>query len=209
VGLQPPLSGGCGVAGDREVVVRDGAGVATASGREPGEAAAGAWIRAAEVSPQGGVGAAERGRPYAFADCVSPAGAAICREYRRKCEHPRVMVAVSAICAETEEEAWRISASSRMAFMMLRQGQLIAVPPIDTALAYFREQGLRHDALPAGRRAIIGSPSTVRAGIQAVADEYGAEEVMIVTITHGREARKRSYELTAHETGTAGLEHSR
>ena len=150
-------------------------------------------------SPQSGMWAAETGLPYAFADFISPGGAAICREYRANCANPRVMVAVSATCAETDEEAWRISASSRMAFMLLRQGQLVAVPPVETALAYFAEQGLAHDALPPGRRAIIGSPSTVRAGLEAVAEEYGAEEVMIVTITYEHEARKRSYELIARE----------
>jgi luciferase family oxidoreductase group 1 len=150
-------------------------------------------------SPQSGIWAAETGLPYAFADFINPNGAEICREYRETCKNPRVMVAVSAICAETDEEAWRISASSRMAFMLLRQGQLVSVPPIERALAFFAEQGLPHDALPPGRRAIIGSPSTVRAGLEAVADEYGAEEVMIVTITHEHEARKRSYELIAQE----------
>jgi len=150
-------------------------------------------------SPQSGIWAAETGLPYAFADFISPNGAAICREYRQTCATPRVMVAVSAICAETDEEAWRISASSRMAFMLLRQGQVLEVPSIEKSLAFFKEQGLPHDALPPGRRAIIGSPATVRAGLEAVADEYGAEEVMIVTITHEHEARKRSYELIAQE----------
>lgn len=150
-------------------------------------------------SPQSGIWAAETGLPYAFADFISPNGAEICRRYRANCANPRVMVAVSAICAETDEEAWRMSASSRMAFMLLRQGQLIAVPPVEKALAFFAEQGLPHDALPAGRRAIIGSPSTVRAGLEAVAGEYGAEEVMIVTITYEHEARKRSYELIGRE----------
>ena len=150
-------------------------------------------------SPQSGIWAAETGLPYAFADFISPNGAAICHEYRANCANPRVMVAVSAICADTDEEAWRISASSRMAFMLLRQGQLIEVPPVEKALAYFAKQGLAHDALPPGRRAIIGSPSTVRAGLEAVADEYGAEEVMVVTITHEHEARKKSYALIANE----------
>ena len=50
-------------------------------------------------------------------------------------------------------------------------------------------------------RAIVGSPSKVRAGIEEVAKEYGADEVMIVTITYEHEARKRSYELIAREFG--------
>jgi luciferase family oxidoreductase group 1 len=154
-------------------------------------------------SAQSGIWAAETGLPYAFADFISPTGASICRQYRADFVRdgyspvPRVIVAVTAVCAETDEEAWRLSASSRMAFMMMRQGQLIQVPPVETALRYFEEQGLPHDAIPVGRRAIIGSPAKVRAGIEAVAAEYEAEEVMVVTITYDHEARRRSYELIA------------
>ena len=39
----------------------------------------------------------------------------------------------------------------------------------------------------------------MRAGIEAVAPEYGAEEVIVVTITWDHEARRRSYELLAAE----------
>ena len=44
---------------------------------------------------------------------------------------------------------------------------------------------------------IVGSPATVRAGIEALGAEYGAEEVIVVTITHDHDARRRSYELLA------------
>jgi hypothetical protein len=37
----------------------------------------------------------------------------------------------------------------------------------------------------------------VRAGLAAVALEYGADELQIVTITHDHAARRRSYELIA------------
>ena len=154
-------------------------------------------------SPQSGIWAAETGLPYAFADFISPHGAEICRRYREECSNPRVMVAVTAICAETDEEAWRLSASSRMAFMLLREGQLLPVPPIEKALDFFEERGLAHDAIPAGRRAIIGTPDKVRAGLEAVAEEYEADEVMIVTITYEHEARKRSYELLANDARSA------
>jgi luciferase family oxidoreductase group 1 len=148
-------------------------------------------------SAQSGIWAAETGLPYAFADFISPAGAEIVARYRRACSNPRVMVAASVICADSDEEAVKISASSRMAFMMMRQGQLIEVPPVDKALQWLEDQGLSPDALPPGRRAIIGTPEKVRAGIEALAAEYGTDDVMVVTITYDHEARKRSYELIA------------
>jgi luciferase family oxidoreductase group 1 len=156
-------------------------------------------------SAQSGIWAAETGLPYAFADFINPLGAAIATHYRERftasSRHtkPEVIVASSVICAETDEEAWRIAASSRMVFTLLHRGQLLEVPPIDAALRFFEEEGLPPDTVPRGRRAIIGSPATVRAGIEAVAREYGAGEVMLVTITYEHAARRRSYELVAQE----------
>jgi hypothetical protein len=42
-----------------------------------------------------------------------------------------------------------------------------------------------------------------------VAAEYGAEEVVVLTITHSHEARRRSYELIASEFGlTPAADHA-
>ena len=114
---------------------------------------------------------------------------------------PRTVVAVWALAADTEEEAVRLAASSRMAFTMLRRGRLIPVPPPDTACASSATEG---DGLSARRRTIVGTPEQVRAGIEAVAGEYGAEEVIVVTITYDHAARRRSYELIAEEFGLTG-----
>ena len=51
------------------------------------------------------------------------------------------------------------------------------------------------------RRAIIGSPADRRKGIEELAEAYGAEEVMIVTITYDHADRRRSYELIADAFG--------
>ncbi|MGZ4273896.1 MAG: LLM class flavin-dependent oxidoreductase, partial [Solirubrobacteraceae bacterium] len=48
-----------------------------------------------------------------------------------------------------------------------------------------------------GRRGIVGSPEKVRAGIEAVASAYQADEVIVVTITYDHAVRRRSYELIA------------
>ncbi|HEV3059520.1 MAG TPA: hypothetical protein VGY48_14820 [Vicinamibacterales bacterium] len=43
----------------------------------------------------------------------------------------------------------------------------------------------------------MGNPATVRAGLEAVARDYQADELMVVKITHEHAARRRSYELLA------------
>jgi luciferase family oxidoreductase group 1 len=154
-------------------------------------------------SPQSGIWAAELGLPYAFADFINSNGAEIAEQYRKdftpskRLEKPHTMVAVWALCADTDEEAHRLSSSSRMMFTLFFRGQLIPIPPVDKALK-FMDQQPRAEA-SRSRRTIVGSPATVRAGIEQVAAEYAAQEVMIVTITHEHETRKRSYELIARE----------
>ncbi|HEX4495065.1 MAG TPA: LLM class flavin-dependent oxidoreductase [Thermoanaerobaculia bacterium] len=153
-------------------------------------------------SPQSGIWAADLGLPYAFADFIQPGGAAIAARYRAEFQasrwqsKPRLAVAASAICAETDAEAERLASSSRMAISLLYQGRLVAIPPVETAIRYLAGQSA---LLPTGRRLIVGSPATVREGIEAVAREYGAGEVLIVTITYDHAARRRSYELIAEE----------
>jgi luciferase family oxidoreductase group 1 len=152
-------------------------------------------------SPQSAIWAAELGLPYSFADFINPAGAEIAELYRSRFQptargaEPYVAVAVSTICAETDEEAERIASSGRMAFVQLRRGRPGPIPSPETALAFLAEEP---DAFQAtGRRTVVGSPGTVRAGLEAVAAEYGADEVTVVTIAYDHQARRRSYELVA------------
>ena len=83
------------------------------------------------------------------------------------------------------------------------QGRLIPVPPVETALKFVEEHPAEVDALGRRRRWLVGSAATVTPGIEEVAAEYGADEVMIVTITFDHAARRRSYELLAHAFGLA------
>ncbi|MYZ47997.1 LLM class flavin-dependent oxidoreductase [Propylenella binzhouense] len=142
--------------------------------------------------------------PYVFADFINPEGAPIAERYRAELARhhpearPRIAVAVWALAAETDEEAEQLSASHRMAMTLLRRGQLIPVPTVETALEFLAREG----GLPfGGRRRIVGTPERVKDGIEAAAAEYGADEVMVVTITHSHAARLRSYELVAEAFG--------
>jgi luciferase family oxidoreductase group 1 len=166
-------------------------------------------------SPQSGIWAAELGLPYAFADFINPGGASIVAQYRSEFRpslwrsEPEVIAAVWVICAETNEEAERLASSGVMTFKLLRRGELIPVPPIEKALKFIADEK-RDAAATAGiplqprvpdRRRIVGSPATVREGIEAAAREYQADEIMIVSITYEHAARRRSYELIAEEFG--------
>jgi alkanesulfonate monooxygenase SsuD/methylene tetrahydromethanopterin reductase-like flavin-dependent oxidoreductase (luciferase family) len=106
------------------------------------------------------------------------------------------------VCADSDEEAQRLATSARMTFTLLRRGQLIAVPPPEQALRFLeaeeraRAEGGAEPQRPQ-RRAVVGSPQTVRAQLAEVVASYRAEEAIVVCITYDHAARMRSYELLA------------
>jgi luciferase family oxidoreductase group 1 len=161
-------------------------------------------------SPQSAIWAAQLGLPYAFADFINREGAEISTDYQRRFDPgvrlpaPRTAVATWALAADSEEEAWRLTASSRMAMTMLRRGRLIPVPPVEQALHFLASEG---EAVVGGsRRITAGTPEQVRSGLETIAQQYGADEVIVVTITYDHLARRRSYELLADAFGlSAGL----
>ena len=162
-------------------------------------------------SAQSGIWAAELGLPYAFADFINPAGVEFATRYRAEFKPsawrttPEVIVALWVVCADSDDEAKRLATSALMSFKLLQRGRLIPVPPVETAIAFLEEERAGASAglnvTPGSgrpsRRRIVGSPQTVRLRIEAVAKDYGADEVMVVTITYDHGARRRSYELIA------------
>lgn len=158
-------------------------------------------------SEQSAIWAGELGLRYAFADFINPRGAGNGDLYRRgfaargRIDAPHLAVAVRAVVAESEEEAAWLATSWRMAFDMLRRGRLIAVPPPEQAARYFELHPEAGDGREGERRRLTGTPAQVRADIEETVAAYGAEEAIVVTITHDPAARRRSYELLAAEFG--------
>ena len=155
------------------------------------------------TSPDSAAWAAELGLPYCIADFINAQGAPLAEQYRRSfrpnpqrsISEPRVMAAVWSICAETTAEAERLASSSRMLFRLLHRGQLIAVPSPDEAIRFLEAD--RASGSSRSRRVVLGTPATVRAELEAIAEDYGAEEMMVVNILHDHQARRRSYALLA------------
>ena len=161
------------------------------------------WLLGSSI--QSAMWAGQLGLPYAFGDFISAKGTEMTHLYRqcfvgsRRLPAPRTAVSVKVVCAETDEAAQRLAASDRMVASRRRRGELIEVPPVEVALRYLEtEDGY---STPDPGSAVIGSPVTVREGLERVAAEYGAQEVIVLTTTHEHEARRRSYELIAEAFG--------
>jgi luciferase family oxidoreductase group 1 len=148
--------------------------------------------------------AAQIGAPYAFAGhfAMRQAVDAI-RVYRERFEaspkHPApyAMIAVTAVCAPTDDEARRLAAPLRVAIVKNRTGRRAPIVSIEEALAYQfspDEQAIADDFFEG---AVIGSPATVAAGLRALAAKTGADEVMLSALLPDLAMRERSLALIA------------
>jgi luciferase family oxidoreductase group 1 len=151
--------------------------------------------------------AAQLGLPYAFAHFISPepTRAAIEHYYGRfvpssRLDKPKAIVALGAICADTDDEAIRLMASARLMRRRRDRGEWLPVPTVDEAIAELGDAALKpmkdNSEWP---RYFVGSPATLRKRFEELATALKLDEIMIVTIVHDHCARLRSYELLAKE----------
>lgn len=144
--------------------------------------------------------AAELGLPFAFAAHFAPEmlmhSAYLYRAKFRPSEmlqHPQLMVAVPVVAAETEAEARRLFTTPQQRFLRLIRNQPVElVPPVDSMDSLWNdfERAAVESRL---REAIVGSEDTVKAGLERLVANTGADEVVIVTDTWNHEARLDSY----------------
>src|SRR5256885_704651 len=152
--------------------------------------------------------AAHFGTAFSFAHFINDEGGApITRGYAAAfrpsplLSAPRASVAVFVVCADSEAEALRLARSRDLFVVRLYTGRAGPYPSVEEAEAYpYAARELRI-VEQARRRTIAGAPAEVRERLRALADAYGVDELVIVTITHDPKARRRSYELLARVFG--------
>lgn len=158
--------------------------------------------------------AAELGLPYAFASHFAPdmllSALSLYRDRfspSAQLARPHAMVGVNVIAAESDEEARRLATTQQMSFANIFRGARgLSQPPIDDIETYWSPMERRQVMQMLGR-SIVGSPETVRAGLDALVAETGADELMIVSDIYDHGARLRSFELIADCCGiVAGRE---
>jgi luciferase family oxidoreductase group 1 len=156
-------------------------------------------------SDYSGALAAQLGLSFAFAHFINPRGGdAVSRAYRRDFqgnEKPAVIVCTFAICAESAEEAERLAAPIDLRRLHMALNIDSPVPSAEEAARHRYSEEERRYVLGQRERAIIGDPATCRAAIEALAQRYEADEVMLLTITGDVASRRRSYELVAQAFG--------
>ena len=165
------------------------------------------WMLASSVN--GALHAAELGLPLSFAQFISPDGSGpeAAELYRknfkphRPGDVPRVSVAVFALAAETEEEAERLCLTRNLWVMQLLRNQAGPFPSPEEAAAYPYTDADRAQIRAIAARGVTGTPERVKAGLEKLVADYGADELIVLTITYDFGARVRSYELLARAFG--------
>jgi luciferase family oxidoreductase group 1 len=150
--------------------------------------------------------AAALGWGFCFAHFISAEGPeTVLKEYEAAFEpspflpEPTTAMGVSVTCAATDEQAEYLSWSRWGARVVTRgRGQVGSgiISPEEAMAIDFTEPELDYIAY-LRQTSIHGSPGTVRGKLEDLADTYGTNELVIVTITYDFEARKDSYRLLA------------
>jgi len=117
----------------------------------------------------------------------------------KQLDHPYAMVGVHVVAADTDEEARRLFTTVQQSFSNLVRGsggKLQA--PIDNIDDYWTPAEKVH-ASRMLKYSIVGSPETVRRGLNQLIALTAADELMIVTSIYDHAARVRSYEIVSTE----------
>jgi luciferase family oxidoreductase group 1 len=164
------------------------------------------WILGS--STFGGQAAAAFGTGFAFAGhfgSVDPAEAIGLyrngfRPSSRRSE-PHVILAASAIVAETASRAEELAVAADLSTLRLRKGSPGPLPSPEEAAAY-PWRNLDRDFAKDFRAMIsVGTPEQVRDDLLARARRAGADELMVTTNIHDPAERRHSYELLAEAFG--------
>jgi luciferase family oxidoreductase group 1 len=148
--------------------------------------------------------AAALGTAFSFAHFINwEGGPQVTRAYARAFQpsrylaEPRASVAVFCVCAETEAQAERL-ALSRMAWALrLGFGERRPYPTVAEAETRIYTDEQRAHMANTRKGLVVGSPDQVCQQVEALAEEYAVDEVILLTITEDYATRLRSYELVA------------
>jgi luciferase family oxidoreductase group 1 len=173
----------------------------------PGEGAnVEVWILGSSAGVSAEV-AGERGLPFGANYHLSPGfvleAVAAYREAFRpsaRLAAPKVLVSADVVVGPDDETARELAAGYGSWVLSIRTGSgAIAFPTPQEAARHEwtdDERALVKDRIDTQ---IVGSPATAADQLEILAEETGADELLVTTITHDHRDRVRSYELLAEE----------
>lgn len=114
---------------------------------------------------------------------------------------PYAILAVAAVCAESEQEAERVAATADLNIVRRAKGDYLPLESPEAALAY-PYTPIDRDRMAQNReRLFVGAPAAVKARLDALAAATAADEIMVTGMIYDHAARKNSYTLLAEAFG--------
>ena len=148
--------------------------------------------------------AAILGLPYAFASHFAPAALMpALQEYRSRFKPSTQLgqsyaaAGVNVFAAETDAEACRLFTSAQQQFTRMVRGTRGKLPPPIDDIETYWTPAEKEQASAMLKYSFVGSPDTVRSGLQQFVDETGVEELIVASAIYDHPARLRSYEILA------------
>jgi luciferase family oxidoreductase group 1 len=148
--------------------------------------------------------AAILGLPYAFASHFAPAALMpALQEYRSRFKPSKQLcqsyaaAGVNVFAAETDAEAGRLFTSAQQQFTRMVRGTRGKLPPPIDDIETYWTPAEKEQAAAMLKYSFVGSPDTVRSGLQQFVDETGVEELIVASAIYDHPARLRSYEILA------------
>jgi luciferase family oxidoreductase group 1 len=112
-------------------------------------------------------------------------------------QEPVAILATAAVVADTTDEAERLASTIDLNFVRRAKGVYAPLESPEAALAYDYTAIDRERIAQNRARLAVGSPDVVKARLDELAEATKADEIMITTMIHDHDARKRSYALLA------------
>ena len=107
------------------------------------------------------------------------------------------MAAIQVYAADTDAEAAHLFTSLQQSFVKLRRGAPGPLPPPVASMAGLWSPLEEAGVAAAFREAVVGSPATVKRGIEDFLRRTGVDELMVTGAIFDHAARVRSFELIA------------
>ena len=152
--------------------------------------------------------AASLGLGFAFAAHISPGGAvAALREYRAAFSpshhgsEPRSILTVAVVVGDTDDEAREQALRTELFMLRIVTGRMGRYPTLEEARTYPWSPEERAVMASVPMSSIVGDAASVWRRVDALADETGADEVMVTTSIPDRPLRERTLHQLAREAG--------
>jgi luciferase family oxidoreductase group 1 len=114
---------------------------------------------------------------------------------------PYAILAVAAVCADSEAEAERLASTIDLNFVRRRRGEYLPLESPEVAMAYPYAPAERSLVARNRARVFVGAKTTVLERLTPLIEATKADELMVTTMIYDHAARRHSYELLAQAFG--------